>query len=67
MCVLCRKVLCGARSGHVTGVAEEVRVQGEALRAGLIGELLAALLRRKRRKPSERRRKWSEVGRGATS
>lgn len=37
--------MCGAQSAHVTGVAEEMRVQGEALRAGLIGELLTTLLR----------------------
>lgn len=36
--------VCGARSAHVTGVAEQVRVQGEALRAGLIGELLPTFL-----------------------
>lgn len=37
--------MCGAHSAHVTGVAEEMRVQREALRAGLIGELLTTLLR----------------------
>lgn len=36
--------MCGAHSVHVARVAEEVGVQREALRAGLIGELLAALL-----------------------
>lgn len=36
--------MCATHSAHVTGVAEEMRVQREALRAGLIGELLAALL-----------------------
>lgn len=36
----------GAHSAHVTGVAEEMRVQREALRAGLIGELLTTLLRK---------------------
>lgn len=46
MCVVRGNVVCGARSAHVTGVAEEMGVQGEALRAGLIGELLAALLRK---------------------
>lgn len=61
MCVVCRNVLCGAHSVHVTGVAEEVSVQGEALRAGLIGELLAALLRKKRRKPSDEDRTAEEV------
>lgn len=34
----------GAHSAHVTRVAEEVGVQGEALRAGLIRQLLATLL-----------------------
>lgn len=37
--------MCGAHSVHMARVAEEVGVQREALRAGLIGELLAALLR----------------------
>lgn len=41
--LICRSV-CGVHSAHVTGVAEEVRVQRVALRAGLVGELLAALL-----------------------
>lgn len=36
----------GAHSAHVAGVAEEMGVQGEALRAGLIRQLLAALLER---------------------
>lgn len=36
----------GAHSGHVTWVAKEVGVQREALRAGFIGQLLAALLER---------------------
>lgn len=36
--------MCGARSAHVTGVAEEMRVQREALRAGLIRELFTTLL-----------------------
>lgn len=34
-----------AHSAHVTRMAEQMRVQREALRAGLIGELLATLLR----------------------
>lgn len=34
----------GARPAHVTGVAEEVGVQREALRAWFIGELLPTLL-----------------------
>lgn len=41
--LICRSV-CGVHSAHVTGVAEEVRVQREALSAGLVGELFAALL-----------------------
>lgn len=41
--LICRSV-CGMHSAHVTGVAEEVRVQRVALSAGLVGELLAALL-----------------------
>lgn len=45
MCVVRGNVVCGAHSAHVTGVAEEMRVQREALRAGLIGELLTTLLR----------------------
>lgn len=44
--------VCGAHSAHVTAVAEEMGVQGEALRAGLIGELLPALLRRDTRRLS---------------
>lgn len=39
-----RGSVCVAHPGHVTGVAEEMRVQGEALRAGLVGEPLTALL-----------------------
>lgn len=35
----------GAHPAHVTGVAEEVGVQGEALRAWFIRELLPTLLR----------------------
>lgn len=41
--------MCGAHSAHVTGVAEEMRVQREALRAGLIRELLTTLLRERER------------------
>lgn len=44
VCVVRGNVVCVARSGHVTGVAEEMRVQREALRAGLIRELLTTLL-----------------------
>lgn len=36
--------MCGAHSVHVAGMAEEMGVQGETLRAGLIGELLSTLL-----------------------
>lgn len=49
MCVVRGNVVCGAHSAHVTGVAEEMRVQREALRAGLIGELLTTLLRERER------------------
>lgn len=45
VCVVRGNVVCGAHSAHVTGVAEEMRVQREALRARLIGELLTTLLR----------------------
>lgn len=37
--------MCGAHSVHMARVAKEVGVQREALGAGLIRELLAALLR----------------------
>ena len=40
--------MCGARSGHVTRVAEEMGIQREALGARLIGELLPTLLERER-------------------
>lgn len=50
MCVVRGNVVSGAHSAHVTGVAEEMRVQGEALRAGLIRELLTTLLRGKKKK-----------------
>ena len=44
----------GAHSAHVTGVAEEVSVQGEALRAGLIREPLSTPLRKKEDADRER-------------
>lgn len=46
ICLAWRRSVCGAHSAHVTGVAEEMGVQGEALCARLIGELLTALLKR---------------------
>lgn len=45
--------MCGAHSVHMARVAEEVGVQREALRAGLIGQLLAALLRVEERRRGE--------------
>lgn len=51
--------MCGAHSAHVTGVAEEMRVQREALRAGLVGELLTTLL--KERENKVRNRNTEEV------
>lgn len=53
MCVVRGDVMCGAHSVHMARVAEEVGVQREALRAGLIGELLAALLRVEERRRGE--------------
>lgn len=45
MCVVRGNVVCGAHSLHVTRVAQEMRVEGEALRAGLVRELLVTLLK----------------------
>ena len=45
--------MCGARSGHVTRVAEEMGIQREALGARLIGELLPTLLERERERERE--------------
>lgn len=52
----------GAHSAHVTRVAEEMGVQGEALRAGLIGQLLAALLERDMEDPVRSRRSGNGIG-----
>lgn len=45
ICLAWFRSVCGAHSAHVTGVAEEMGVQREALRARLIRELLTALLK----------------------
>lgn len=45
VCAVRGNAVCGAHSAHVTGVAEEMRVQGEALRPGFVRELLTTLLR----------------------
>lgn len=71
VCVVRGNVVCGAHSAHVTGVAEEMRVQREALRAGLIGELLTTLLRERERggggedadKDRNTQRKWGHISR----
>ena len=49
-------LMCGARSGHVTRVAEEMGIQREALGARLIGELLPTLLEREREREGDKRR-----------
>lgn len=48
-CSVGGKVLRSAHPTHVTGVAEEVAVQREALRARFIRELFSTLLHRGRR------------------
>lgn len=45
----------GAHSAHVTGVAEEMGIQGEALRSGLIRQALATLLREEVKNKSKTR------------
>lgn len=55
VCVVRGSAVCGTHSAHVTGVAEEMRVQREALRARLIRELLTTLLRGVKKKKKEKR------------
>lgn len=50
----------------MTGVAQEMRVQGEALRARLIGELLTTLLREEKKKRDKAPGMLIEEGRSAT-
>lgn len=57
VCVVWGKALRGAHPAHVTGVAEEMGVQREALRARFIRELLPTLLHR----DIENRRTTSEL------
>lgn len=68
VCVVRGNVVCGAHSAHVTGVAEEMRVQREALRAGLVGELLTTLLKERENKVRNRntQRKWGHTSRTFT-
>ena len=54
VCVVWGNVKWSTHSAHVTGVAEEMRVQREALRAGLIRELLTTLLKEEGRGGGER-------------
>lgn len=46
VCVVWGKVVRGAHPAHVTGVTEEMGIQGEALRARFIRELLPTFLQR---------------------